>query len=98
MKPFGTMRVAVLHGSGVFREEWRAARVRIARGGEKEMLMLQTEIHDYARKLLAARGPEAIAEAAQKAISFEKEGKTEDAQNWRHIADAMKQMRGPHQS
>ncbi|WP_458761370.1 hypothetical protein ACSVBT_16225 [Afipia sp. TerB] len=60
--------------------------------------MLQTEIHDYARKLLEVRGPEAIAEAAQKAISFEKEGKAEDARNWRHIADAMKQMRGPHQS
>jgi hypothetical protein len=64
----------------------------------EETIMLQTEIHDYARKLLAVRGPEAIAEAAQKAIGFEKEGKAEEAQNWRHIADAMKQMRGPHQS
>jgi hypothetical protein len=65
---------------------------------DEESIMLQTDIHEYARKLLAVRGPEAIAEAAQKAISFEKEGKAEDAKNWRHIADAMKQMRGPHQS
>ncbi|MGN6284359.1 MAG: hypothetical protein ACTHM2_04315 [Afipia sp.] len=59
--------------------------------------MLQTEIHEYARKLLEVRGAEAIAEAAQKAIGFEKEGNAEEARNWRHIADAMKQMRGPHQ-
>lgn len=60
--------------------------------------MRAMEIHDYARKLLARRGAGAIAEAAQKAVSLEKEGNTEDAANWRQIADAMKQMRGPHQS
>jgi hypothetical protein len=65
---------------------------------DEETIMLQTEIHEYARKLLEVRGPGAIAEAAQKAISLDKEGKEDEAQNWRHIADAMKQMRGPHQS
>jgi hypothetical protein len=64
----------------------------------KENAMLHVQIHDYARKLLEARGTEAIAEASQKAIGLEKEGLTEEARNWRQIAEAMKQMRGPHQS
>lgn len=60
--------------------------------------MQAVDVHDYARKLLAQRGAGAIAEAAQKAASLEEEGKTTDAANWRRIVDAMKQMRGPHQS
>ena len=60
--------------------------------------MRAMEIHDYARKLLERRGAGAIAEAAQKAASLEKEGNAEDAANWRQITDAMKLMRGPHQS
>ncbi|HEY4203608.1 MAG TPA: hypothetical protein VGM35_01230 [Xanthobacteraceae bacterium] len=60
--------------------------------------MRAMEIHDYARKLLEKHGAGAIAEAAQKAASLEQEGNAEDAANWRQITDAMKQMRGPHQS
>lgn len=60
--------------------------------------MQATEVHDYARKLLAQRGAGAIAEAAQKAASLEEEGNAKDAADWRRIVDAMKQMRGPHQS
>ena len=60
--------------------------------------MREIEIHDYARQLLEAHGAQAIAEAAQKAISFEKQGEVELAKDWRHIEDAMKLMRGPHQS
>jgi hypothetical protein len=56
------------------------------------------DVRDYARKLLEARGAEAIAEASQKAISLEQEGSAEEAANWRQIADAMRLMRGPHQS
>jgi hypothetical protein len=48
--------------------------------------------------LLEAHGAQAIAEAAQNAISFEKQGKVELAKDWRHIEEAMKLMRGPHQS
>jgi hypothetical protein len=54
--------------------------------------MREMEIHDYARQLLEAHGPKAIAEAAQNAIELEL------AKTWRHIEDAMKLMRGPHQS
>jgi hypothetical protein len=45
--------------------------------------MREIEIHDYARQLLEAHGAKAIAEAAK---------------DWGHIEDAMKLMRGPHQS
>jgi hypothetical protein len=59
--------------------------------------MREIDIHDYARQLLEAHGAKAIAEAAQKAISFEKKGELEQAKDWRHIEAAMKLMRGPHQ-
>jgi hypothetical protein len=39
----------------------------------------------------------AIAEAAQNAIELESNGEMELARTWRHIEDAMKIMRGPHQ-
>jgi hypothetical protein len=48
--------------------------------------------------LLEAHGPKAIAEAAQNAIELEANGEVELARTWRHIEDAMKLMRGPHQS
>ena len=34
-----------------------------------------SEVHDYARRLMEAHGPKAIAEAAQKARSFEEQCK-----------------------
>jgi dodecin len=43
-------------------------------------------------------GLEAIAQAAQNAQACENTGDSEEAREWRHIEDAMKMMRGPHQS
>ncbi len=60
--------------------------------------MREIEIHDYARQLLEAHGARAIAEAAQKAISLEQQGNFELAKDWRHVENAIKLMRGPHQS
>jgi hypothetical protein len=60
--------------------------------------MREIEIHDYARQLLEAHGPRAIAEAAQNAIDLEAKGEVELAKDWRHVEDAMRLMRGPHQS
>ena len=60
--------------------------------------MQEIEIHSYARQLLEAHGARAIAEAAQNAIDLESKGEIELAKTWRHIEDAMKLMRGPHQS
>jgi hypothetical protein len=60
--------------------------------------MREIEIHEFARQLLEARGAKAIAEAARNAIDLEAKGEVELAKDWRHIEDAMKLMRGPHQS
>jgi hypothetical protein len=62
------------------------------------MRMGEIDIHDYARQLLEAHGDMAVAEAAQKARSFEDKGETEEAETWRGIEAALKLMRGPHVS
>ena len=60
--------------------------------------MQALEIHDFARQLWEAHGPEAIAEAAKKAEVFEEQGEIEQAQTWRRIEATLVEMRGPHQS
>ncbi len=60
--------------------------------------MREMEIHDIARQMLERHGGQAIAQAAQKAVTCEEQGDVEEAREWRHIEDAMKMMRGPHQS
>jgi hypothetical protein len=62
------------------------------------MQMRETEIYDYARQLLEAHGAQAIVEAARKACTCEESGQQEEAETWRHIEAALKQMRGPHVS
>jgi hypothetical protein len=62
------------------------------------MRMGEIDIHDYARPLFEAHGEMAVVEAAQKARSFEEKGETEEAETWRGIEAALKQMRGPHVS
>ena len=44
---------------------------------------------------MEAHGPKAIAEAAQKARSFEERGDAEQAKTWRDIEQALLLMRGP---
>ena len=58
----------------------------------------ETQIHMIARQMLEKHGFEAIAQAAQNAQACERKGDSEEAKEWRHIEDAMKIMRGPHQS
>jgi hypothetical protein len=65
---------------------------------EEHDAMREIEIHSYARQLLEAHGAKAIAEAAQNAIELEAKGEKELARDWRHIEEAIKMMRGPHQS
>ena len=60
--------------------------------------MEMTDIHRYARELKEAHGSKALAEAAQKAVDFEKQGDTEQARTWRRVEAALKEMQGPHQS
>jgi len=72
----------------------------VSREGQESdaMRMGEIEIQDYARQLLEAHGDKAVVEAAQKACAFEKEGRDEEAETWRHIEAALKLMRGPHVS
>jgi hypothetical protein len=61
-------------------------------------MMSETQVHSIARQMLEQHGTAAIAQAAQQAQACEKRGEDEDAKEWRHIEDALKMMRGPHQS
>jgi hypothetical protein len=61
-------------------------------------MMSEMQIHTIAHQMMEAHGLTAIAEAARKAQACESKGETEEAREWRHVEDAMKLMRGPHQS
>jgi hypothetical protein len=61
-------------------------------------MMTEVQLHTIARQMLEKHGFGAIAEAAQRAQTCESKGETEEAKEWRHIEDAIKIMRGPHQS
>jgi hypothetical protein len=55
-------------------------------------------IHDYARRLVGAHGDKAEWEAAQRAQLCEQQGDKTQADDWRKIQAAIKEMRGPHLS
>jgi hypothetical protein len=57
--------------------------------------MQATAIQEHARKLLAAHGNKAIAEAAQKAKALEEHNELEEAKTWRRIEAALREMQGP---
>jgi hypothetical protein len=61
----------------------------------KEELMDTNAIHDYARRLVGAHGDKAELEAAQMAANCERQGDKGQAQDWRKIQAAIKEMRGP---
>lgn len=61
-------------------------------------MISEMQIHTIARQMLEKHGFEAIAQAAKNAVECESKGEDEEAREWRHLEDAMKLMRGPHQS
>jgi hypothetical protein len=61
-------------------------------------MISEIQIHTIARQMLEKHGHAAIAQAASNAVACESKGDNEEAREWRHIEDAMKMMRGPHQS
>ena len=61
-------------------------------------VMQATAIRKYARKLLAAHGDKAVAEAAQKAKGYEQQHDIEEAKTWRRIEAALREMQGPRAS
>jgi hypothetical protein len=60
--------------------------------------MLAIDVQEHARKLHDAYGEKATVEAAQKARAAEARGEREEAQTWRRIEAALRQMQGPHAS
>jgi hypothetical protein len=61
-------------------------------------MMPETQVYTIARQMFERHGLEAIAHAARNALASEKKGDADEAREWRHIEDAIKMMRGPHQS
>lgn len=56
------------------------------------------DISALARHLFETQGAKAIAEAAQKAASFERAGDDEQSKTWRRVEAVLWEMRGPHES
>ena len=88
-------------GSEVFRSAAARRRSRLerlrCRRWESRMTS-EMQIHTIARQMIERHGFEAIAQAARNAQACESKGEADEAREWRHIEDAMKMMRGPHQS
>ena len=61
-------------------------------------MISEMQVHTIARQMFEKHGPQAIAMAARNAVDCESKGDIEEAKEWRHIEDAMRLMRGPHQS
>ena len=57
--------------------------------------MQAMDIQEQARRLREARGDLALAQAAQKARDCEQHGDTTQAETWRRIEAALRQMQGP---
>jgi hypothetical protein len=57
--------------------------------------MQASEVHDYASRLLRDHGDKAQLIAARRAIECEKRGDKREAEDWRRIRDALKEMKGP---
>lgn len=60
--------------------------------------MNTADVSAMARHLFEAHGPKAIAEAGQKAASFETAGDKAQANFWRRVGDALQEMRGARES
>ena len=60
--------------------------------------MEMAKITQYARSLYEAHGDKAEAEAAQKAKALEDAGDTAEAETWRAVQRAIREIRGAHES
>ena len=60
--------------------------------------MNTAEVSAVAHHLFETQGAKAIAEAAQKAASFQDAGDEEQAKFWRRVEAVLREIRGPRQS
>ena len=79
-------------------EARQVADCRGSNGNKESDMMSEMQVHTIARQMFEKHGASAIAQAAQQAQACASRGEDDEAQEWRHIAEAMKMMRGPHQS
>jgi hypothetical protein len=86
------------HDSIVVRKPAGRERCTAAWSNGRAPMMSEVQVHTVARQMLEKHRFAAIAKAAEQAQACEGRGEAEDAKEWRHIADAMKIIRGPHQS
>ena len=61
-------------------------------------MMTEVQVHTVARQMLEQHGFAAIAKAAEQARACEGRSEADEAKEWRHLADAMKIIRGPQES
>jgi hypothetical protein len=59
--------------------------------------METSKVAEYARALYEAHGDKAEAEAAQRAKRHEEAGDVKDAETWRAVRAAIREIRGAHQ-
>jgi hypothetical protein len=71
--------------------------IEIANASEPSA-MNATDSSAIARHLYAARGPNAVAEAAQRAAASREAGDVEQERLWRRVEETLREMRGPQQS
>ncbi len=60
--------------------------------------MRMADVHDYARQMLDAYGDKAELMAEQRAVKAEDGGNKTEAETWRRVRAALKEMRGAHVS
>lgn len=60
--------------------------------------MNTADVSAIARHLFETQGTKAIAQAAQKAVSFEAAGDQAQAKHWRRVEAALREMRGPRET
>jgi hypothetical protein len=60
--------------------------------------MSAADISALAHRLFETQGSEAIAQAARKALSFERTNDEEQAKFWRQVESVLLEIRGPRQT
>lgn len=60
--------------------------------------MKTQDLATVARHLFETQGPQAIAEAAQKAADFEQAGDPQQAEFWHRVENLLREARGPRQT
>jgi hypothetical protein len=74
---------------------WGPRRARERRPRRSSAMEETMMISEYARQLMDAHGPRAIAEAAQRAVESERMKDKDESQTWRQVEAALKGMQGP---